>query len=622
VTVAAGAHAAARDAVDRALVTIPGDMSVFTDEAVDAAEKVVDASGTVALLEGWMAERRADGNPNGAGRKRTIPPRALLVAMLLAALDGRDMLLSRFARILFHQIGDDARSRLGVTGPAPGTTDRRKAEYRNVRTLFHDILAVMDPSPLPKNRILTKEEVASHENDLSPAQVALMYERLDLVANALLEAALCSMPRDVYRRWRGTLGIDATPVPLFARGTSKKSKWASVDPDGGWYVREGDHRDPDTLPDGGAGGRKRNAKKIHWALEATIATTGSDDPDGHNLFPNVPIGVAMHRPGFDPAGNAMRVLGSVRSRRRYWADLDEGDPGHPAGWLAADAAYFPNSKPEDLQLPVRGLGYEPVFDYREDQMGRRGSQHGAIMVEGAFLCPATPTRLIEATQRYRRNEIDAADYFDALDERDLYRMRKKGGPGQRRLMCPASGKHDGTVRPVASCAHKRDSTTLAPAGLPKVQNPPAEPVAVCTQQTVTFRPGPMAKYEQTLPYGTDEWHARYTVLRQTIESTNGVAKDPAKEALAAQGRRRVRGIAAQTLLVAFLLLAVSLRKIRKFLDDAEDDARKTGRPDGSPVFVRRKPTVKRKPRRPDGTNPLGRRVRTVVRSAVPPDPTG
>lgn len=119
-----------------------------------------------------------------------------------------------------------------------------------------------------------------------------------------------------------------------------------------------------------------------------------------------------------------------------------------------------------------------------------------------------------------------------------------------------------------------------------MQAPPADPAAVCTQQTVTFAPGPMAKYEQVLPYGTEEWHARYTIPRQTIEGVNGDAKDPAKDpakgALAAAGRRRVRGIAAQTVLVAFLLLALSLSRIERFLDDAGADARQTGVPPAGP----------------------------------------
>jgi hypothetical protein len=51
-------------------------------------------------------------------------------------------------------------------------------------------------------------------------------------------------------------------------------------------------------------------------------------------------------------------------------------------------------------------------------------------------------------------------------------------------------------------------------------------------------------------------------LRNTIEGLNGFVKDPAHEALAQPARRRIRGIAAQSLFCALLLMAANLRKIR------------------------------------------------------------
>jgi hypothetical protein len=51
-------------------------------------------------------------------------------------------------------------------------------------------------------------------------------------------------------------------------------------------------------------------------------------------------------------------------------------------------------------------------------------------------------------------------------------------------------------------------------------------------------------------------------LRNTIEGLNGYAKDPARQALAQPGRRRVRGIAACSLFTAVLLMAANIRKIR------------------------------------------------------------
>jgi hypothetical protein len=79
---------------------------------------------------------------------------------------------------------------------------------------------------------------------------------------------------------------------------------------------------------------------------------------------------------------------------------------------------------------------------------------------------------------------------------------------------------------------------------------------------ITIPPDAGARYRQDLPYGTPAWHARYATLRNTIEGLNGYAKDPAHHALAQPGRRRVRGIAAQSIFTALLLIAANIRKIR------------------------------------------------------------
>ena len=87
-----------------------------------------------------------------------------------------------------------------------------------------------------------------------------------------------------------------------------------------------------------------------------------------------------------------------------------------------------------------------------------------------------------------------------------------------------------------------------------------------------------ARYRQDLPYGSPAWHARYATLRNTIEGLNGYAKDPAHQALAQPARRRVRGIAAQSIFTALLLMAANIRKIRAWRAlTAHDKARITQR---------------------------------------------
>jgi hypothetical protein len=92
--------------------------------------------------------------------------------------------------------------------------------------------------------------------------------------------------------------------------------------------------------------------------------------------------------------------------------------------------------------------------------------------------------------------------------------------------------------------------------------PPPEPPRLCTQTAITIAPDIGARYRQDLPYGSPAWHACYATLRNTIEGLNGYAKDTAHQALAQPARRRVRGIAAQSIFTALLLIAANIRKVR------------------------------------------------------------
>jgi hypothetical protein len=103
------------------------------------------------------------------------------------------------------------------------------------------------------------------------------------------------------------------------------------------------------------------------------------------------------------------------------------------------------------------------------------------------------------------------------------------------------------------------------------------PPPICTQQSVTVPPEAGAKFAQPLLYGSDEWQAAYATLRSTNEGMNGFLKDGAREALGDPQRRRIRGVAAQSVFVALLLCAANLRKIDRFLIQAAAEAAGTVR---------------------------------------------
>ena len=236
---------------------IPQPSTLPSEETVAFAAELIDRSGTAPVIEAALAHK--------TGRPRPLPVRAVLTALSCLALDDRPLFLTEVTRLLFGQLSDTSWALLGVTGTIP-TQQAFEAAYRRVRCCFGQILKVADPSALPKNRRLTAGELKIRTKPMTPGQAQAARDRLEALVNALLEASISVLTEEEHAASDGSAGLDATPLPLFSRGPSKRTGLSASDPDGGWYVREGDHRDRED--DHG-----KPLRKLAWALEATIATT-------------------------------------------------------------------------------------------------------------------------------------------------------------------------------------------------------------------------------------------------------------------------------------------------------------------------------------------------------------
>ena len=231
--------------------------------------------------------------------------RAVLTALLCLALDDRPLFLTEATRLLFCQLSPAARGLLGVPGTAP-TERLSKAAYRRVRYCFGALCSVIDPIALPKNRRLTQQDLTARTKPMTSGQAELRRPASpEAFINGLLEASISALTDAERAAFDGGTGLDATPVPLFSRGPSKRTGLSASDPDGGWYVREGDHR-------GREDDKGKPLRKIAWALEATIATTARP-PGAPPACPNLAIGLALARPGEDPGGTG--ALGAGLGRR-------------------------------------------------------------------------------------------------------------------------------------------------------------------------------------------------------------------------------------------------------------------------------------------------------------------
>jgi hypothetical protein len=317
--------------MDAGGLEIPGSGRAPDEEAVAFAARLIDCSGKAPVIEAALAHR--------TGRPRPLPVRAVLTALACLALDDRPLFLTEATRLLFCQLPQTSRGLLGVPGTA--TTERAcLAAYRRVRYCFGAICSVMDPSALPKNRRLTQYDLTARTRPVTPAQAEAARSRLEAFINSLLEASISVLTSEERAAYDGCTGLDATPGPLFSRGPSKRTGLCASDPDGGWYVREGDHRERED-------DKGKPLRKIAWALEATIATMARP-PGAPPAHPD--LAIALARPGYDRA--------------------------------------YTQALPARFHLPARALGYKPVMDYRDDQLGIQANTGGAVLVEGTWYCPA------------------------------------------------------------------------------------------------------------------------------------------------------------------------------------------------------------------------------------------
>ena len=523
----------------------------FSRIEVQRASDAIHAVGIPAQLQQWEAEDRQD--TRGGGRPADFTMHHWCILMLLLCGEGSPLFVKLAAAIIDSRLGRNTRAHFGFNTRAGNNT------YASLRRAGERIHRILDATPTgDRRRRLSRDEweqvVADRENNA--AVLEQRRERLDWFTNAVLQASLLYLP-EKYRTWDGSVTLDATPVLAYGPDRSRRSSRVSIEPDAGWYVRSGKHKyDADRKSSGG------NKKHFYgWELELALLLPRS--PYGAAPCPALVGAISMHKPGVNSAGHAIEALTHLR------------EFGLPAGYLVTDRLYAPGSKPERFQDPARALGYDLVFDYRNDQLGVMDSYNGALLIEGNLYSPSIPPPLVNATRDWRAGVIDDDVYRARIAQRLAYAFRAKARPneaGAVAYQCPAAGPN-ATV----ACPRKPNPTATEAALDAGRMLLPVRPVGgretwdapgmVCSAKNSTTVPANFgSKFRQNLQYQGIGWRKLFAPARNEMEGVNGSFKDLGH---ADPRRRRMRGFTAQYMLSTFLIAGANVRRINSFLAEHE-----------------------------------------------------
>lgn len=387
----------------------PAEVGLIYLDQVDVAKlrtplDVVDDSGVIDLIEHWTEE---DGiGLGGVGRPREMPIRSVLVLMVMLAIDNQPMHLTKARDIICDRATDNALKTLGF--PVRDETDYktlrgRKQWYDKLWHAYHAILRVVDPVlEISYKQRLTREEYDALVVSRDPELVEARRKRLTLFNNSLIMAAAKVIGEKEFNQWTGDVAVDGTPIKAANNGSTTRSSLVSSEPDAGWYVREGNHD----------GSNESDPSKTMWAYEATLAVmTFNKTDDG---MPSLLLGMSLDKPGHNIGKRAQDALSHIMN-----------DAELPKGYFIGDRAYLPNSKPENLAMPLRLAGYKMMGDQRGDSLGFRTHYQGADLIDGTWYVAGMPKKLVDAGVDFHAGKIDETEFATRIEKRKPFELRIK-----------------------------------------------------------------------------------------------------------------------------------------------------------------------------------------------------
>jgi hypothetical protein len=474
-------------------------------------EAIIDASGVAGRIESVL--------PVGV-RPRQLKVRALLIGMTLTMLHGRDALLTNVLQALL-ELPAEVQRRLGVIvdwsdGPHALTYRQLEYTYR-----------------------LTAKRLAKDTPDGSPS------EALSEVLDALLEASITVLGEPDSSSY----AVDWTDHETWSRPPPARASTPAADDQK--PAREHAHSDEQAAEE--KENKHHADREAAWGhrtvthpaqsemffgyyLQAVTIVKDEHGPEVPELVRRIHLASCHH----DPPAALLPVI-----QRMHQSGIQISD-------LLADSGYS-HRQAEHWALPLRALGAQLIQDLHPQDRGPHGTHMGASCANGNLYCPATPTALLELSPLQRNASPEQQQAHDRLcHELARYKLSPLTGhdpDGYRRTICPAA---QGKLR----CPLRPQSITL-PHDRPTILQPPAQPPACCTQQTITVPPSVNAKTAQKHDYPSPAHRTSYN-RRTASERTFATVTDRATNDLS-RGFCRLTGLTPIALFTATAFIARNIR---------------------------------------------------------------
>ncbi len=442
-------------------------------------------------------------------RARQLKVRTLLAGMFLAQADHRPAHLTRVHQALTALPEDDQR-RLGVV--ADWENGPHTLTYRQTERTFGLIARALgkdEPDGLP-----------------SPA--------LQTACDDLLEASFPGQFKDAST----SLAVDWTDLESFSRPPPARGG-PCADPEASWG-----HRKNNLL-------RSEDELFYGYYFSAGITMPGENGLAIPELARRATLSSCRH----DPVRALVPVLTAMPAA------------GIPLGDILADSGYA-HRDAQAWAVPLRAAGAQLVQDLHPHDRGPKGTHDGAIIANGNLYCPATPRTLLELGPVARDAIAGQAAAHDArtaeLARYKLGRISRDDSDGYHRVQCPAAM---GKIRcPLRSASMKLDRDR------PEILQPPANPQACCSQQTITVPADVLAKTAQKHDYPSKS-HRRSYARRTGAERGFATAKDPAASTIS-RGWCRLMGLTPLMLFTTTLLVVRNQRILAAWTTRQAENARR------------------------------------------------